>query len=86
MTVAQTVQRAVADFVRSGDPTGGRGRGDGPRFPKWGAGLEEVVRGGEEAVARAPVLRLTGQGFLEGRESAAGRCGWFFQTAFAGSN
>lgn len=84
VTVAGTMQRAVADFVLGGDPNGGER--DGPRFPKWKADLSEVLIGGDEAVSQAPVLRLTGEGYVEEKESAAGRCGWFFHTAFAGSN
>ncbi|KAM0799461.1 Alpha/Beta hydrolase protein [Usnea florida] len=84
VTVAQTLQRAVANFVLHGNPNGGRERG--PQFPQWTADLNVVIQGGDAAVSQAPVLKLTNEGFLEGQESAAGRCGWFFQTAFANSN
>ena len=82
VTVAQTLQRAVTNFVLRENPNGGRE----PRFPLWTADQTAVMQGGDAAILGAPVPRLTNNGFLEGQEKAAGRCGWFFQTAFAGSN
>ena len=49
-----------------------------PKFPQWTAEQSAVIQGGEVAVLQASVLGLTNEGFLEGRERKAGRCGWFF--------
>lgn len=74
----------MANFILRGDPKDGPGRE--PAFPRWRADQSVVAERGDAAISQVPVLRLTNEGFLEERESAAGRCGWFFQTAFAGSN
>lgn len=67
-----------------GDPNGR----DGPRFPAWEAGLEDVMERGKGKEARdgADVVNLTASGFLGGKEDAVGRCGWWFESAFAGGN
>ena len=57
-------------------------------------GFEEVDEGllrgevGDKGVESdgARVVKLTNSGFPIAREEAVGRCGWWFGSAFAGSN
>ncbi|KAG7009793.1 carboxylesterase patB [Physcia stellaris] len=78
VTVAHALQRSIANFVRKGDPNGRQV----PRFPAWEVRQEDVVGRRKEA----EVLNLTESGFPVGKEEAVGRCGWWFESAFAGSN
>ncbi|KAL8825487.1 MAG: hypothetical protein Q9191_004385, partial [Dirinaria sp. TL-2023a] len=82
LTVAHVLQSYLANFVVRGDPNG-HGL---PHIPTWTTSEMVALDGGSAALAGAKAVNLTVEGFPVVRESAAGRCGWWFQTAFAGSN
>lgn len=82
LTVAHVLQSYIANFVTGGDPNGV----GVAHFPQWTTTQEVAETGGRAALAGAPVVNLTVDGFPIVREPAAGRCGWWFKTAFAYSN
>ena len=61
-----------------------RGRIGGQDVDERRSGGEEGDHGLESDWAR--VVKLTNHGFPIAREQAVGRCGWWFESAFAGSN
>ena len=82
LTVAHVLQKYITNFVMRGDP-----QGPGlPSFPKWTTSEKDVVQGGPTALAGAHVVNLTTNGFPIVQEPAVERCGWWYETAFAGSN
>lgn len=81
-TVARVLQEAVANFVVQGNPNGG----GLPAFPAGTSKEEDVVRGGPVVGEGSQVPKLTVDGFPVVEESAVGRCGWWYETAFANSN
>ena len=84
VTVAKTLQKYIVNFVVNGDPNGGHSM----RIPNWGVSLTDVIGDGDDPalLSRARVLDLKSDGFSVDRENAVGRCGWWFETAFAGEN
>ena len=82
LTVAHVLQSYIANFALRGDPNG-----EGlPLIPPWTTPERVVVEGGVAALAGANAVNLTVHGFPIVQEAAAERCGWWYRTAFAGSN
>ena len=82
ITVAHVLQGYVANFALNGNPNGA----GLPQFPAWTPDLKTVETDKAAALNGAQVVNLTTSGFPIVTEDAAGRCGFWFESNFAGSN